>query len=87
MSMVSSEFGIGALEGRVAVGFGFLDPVIREEAVSTAEGSSKPDLVGGCEWKREECLLTHSGAPSCSGCAVTNSSTLEGSCHQSRSRL
>lgn len=72
MSVVSSELGICAFEGRITVGLWLLDP--REERI-VSESASSQRAEPWC--RKQESLLTRYDVPFCSGCAVTSSLILQ----------
>lgn len=78
MSVVSSELGIGALEGRISVGLWLLDTVVSHTSVSPCF----PFPGRGC-WSAGsvgENVRTRFGEPSWPGCAETSSLTLDDNC-------
>lgn len=83
--MVSPEFGIGAFEGGVAVGFGLFDAGGVSELGRLASGAEKEETVrngkggdseGDWEGGGKGGSCTRCGELSCFGCVVKNSSIL-----------
>ena len=77
MSVISSELGVCAFEGRVSMGLGPLDSRRRSESVTLLLKDRLSAWVTGGETCVGECrpwpIHTRSCAPSCSDCAAMSS--------------